>query len=575
MSLLMDALKRAEKARQAEASSDGAELDLAATQGFSLDPIDESASGERPLPREPTLDQPVSPSDTGSGELSLEDTRAAHGRLGIEEDDTGSRSLDDTGGDSISIIDDEEAVDVPHQIPQDTSATLPSIKQARQSVDNYFDGTGSMSVTRDDLDAALTGETTAPQQRVVGDTDTQRRVRAVFHAKEASRSRRGHNWLVVGLVPLLLVAAIGGALWIYGDGIRDMIFGRPKFVQSQRTPAQPAQPAAATVPMVASAAVDSGQPSGAAATATSTQTASPPAQPSTGAQTASGSTASPTTDTTASATQTAAASAVSEESQSSATEIASSAPSVAEVTQQSDMNVADASGRRLSAEEFVAEKIKSAGLAPASPTGGAAFKITRRSKPDQLHPRLAQAYSAWRAGDLAAAKRDYERVLRTNPRNRNALLGLGAIAVRNGQWDNASELYTALLRQNPRDSIAQAGLIAVHENVDPLRGESQIKLLLREEPDAPHLYFTLGNMYAAQGRWGEAQSAYFEAFSRDSGNADYAYNLAVSLDQLGKGKTATDYYRQALSLAAENGAVFDQPSVRDRILKIAFEDAAE
>ncbi len=47
MSLLMDALKRAEKARQAEASSDGAELDLASTQGFSLDPIDEAASGER------------------------------------------------------------------------------------------------------------------------------------------------------------------------------------------------------------------------------------------------------------------------------------------------------------------------------------------------------------------------------------------------------------------------------------------------------------------------------------------------------------------------------------------------
>lgn len=239
------------------------------------------------------------------------------------------------------------------------------------------------------------------------------------------------------------------------------------------------------------------------------------------------------------------------------------------------MNVTDASGRRLSAEEIVAEKIKRAGLAPASPTGGEAFKITRRSKPDKLHPRLAQAYSAWRAGDLTSAKRDYERVLRTSPRNRNALLGLGAIAVRNGQWHDASKFYTALLRQDPRDSIAQAGLIAVHENVDPLRGESQIKLLLREEPDAPHLYFTLGNMFAQQGRWGEAQSAYFEAFSRARDNADYAYNLAVSLDQLGKGEAATDYYRQALSLAAKHGAVFDQPSVRDRILKIAFEDAAQ
>ena len=84
----MDALKRAEKARQAEASSDGAELDLASTQGFSLDPIDEPPSAERSAPREPTLDQPVSPSDPrfdSSSGLSLENTQSVHGRLGIEE----------------------------------------------------------------------------------------------------------------------------------------------------------------------------------------------------------------------------------------------------------------------------------------------------------------------------------------------------------------------------------------------------------------------------------------------------------------------------------------------------------
>ncbi len=173
-----------------------------------------------------------------------------------------------------------------------------------------------------------------------------------------------------------------------------------------------------------------------------------------------------------------------------------------------------------------------------------------------------------------AARRDYARVLRSDPRNRNALLGLGAIAVREGRWDEASERYAALLRLDPRDSIAQAGLISVHENVDPLRGESQIKILLRAEPDAPHLHFTLGNMYAEQNRWGEAQSAYFAAYRLQSGNPDYAYNLAVSLDQLGKAAAAADYYRQALELATENGAVFDQPGVRDRLLRLAFEDAA-
>ena len=182
---------------------------------------------------------------------------------------------------------------------------------------------------------------------------------------------------------------------------------------------------------------------------------------------------------------------------------------------------------------------------------------------------------AWRSGNLAAARRDYERVLRSDPRNRNALLGLSAVDVRQGKWDQASERYATLLRLNPRDSVAQAGFISVQENIDPLRGESRIKILLREEPNAPHLRFTLGNMYAEQSRWGEAQSAYFAAYRLQNDNPDYAFNLAVSLDQLGKAAAAAGYYRRALELAGRNGAAFDQPSVRDRLLRLAFEDAAQ
>lgn len=582
----MDALKRAEKARQAEASSDGAELDLASTQGFSLDPIDEAVAAQRSSSREPTLDQSVSPSEPGSdstGGMSLENTQAVRGRLGVEDEDPGAASVDDTGGksldDSISLIDDEDAVDPPHRIPQDTSATLPSLKQARQSVDNYFDGTGSSSssLTRDDLDAAMANEATAPQQRLAGDTDTQRRVRAVFHAKEASRSRRGRNWVAMGLVPLLLLAIVGGVVFVYWDALSGMIFGKPPLVQAPRPtpqavapasqPATPQQPSTATpAPAVVAgstqtAAGATGASSAAAAAGGSAPT--PSASPAV--------TATSATPTGGAAGVTTSAAGASEAKEPTMTELAASAPSAAQVT---NATVAD-SGRRLSAEEQVAQAIQRAGLAPASPTGGTAFKIKRRSVPDKLHPRLARAYESWRSGNLVEAKRDYERVLKSDPRNRNALLGLGAIAVRNGHWDEASERYTALLRLNPKDSIAQAGLIAVHENVDPLRGESQIKLLLREEPDAPHLHFTLGNMYAAQRRWGEAQSAYFNAYRLQSENPDYAYNLAVSLDELGKGASAADYYRRALALAAEDGAVFDQPSVRDRLLRLAFESTAQ
>jgi tetratricopeptide (TPR) repeat protein len=577
MSLLMDALKRAEKARQAEASSDGAELDLASTQGFSLDPIDEAGGTERPSPREPTLDRPVSSSDADDeGGLSLENTQAVRGRLGVEEED--ERSLEDTGGrsldDSISLIDDEDAIDPPHRIPQDTSATMPSVKQARQSVDNYFDGTGSASLTRDDLDAALANEATAPHQRPGADTETQRRVRAVFHAKEASRGRHGRNWMAVAVVPLLLLVIVGSVLFVYWDALSGMLFGKPQLVQTQTPRPAPAPVPVETAPAPVVNTAPPSQPApavvaSAAPGPTEGSTSTPSASPATPA--APGATAAPAAGSAETMTPPAPAASAQQATQPTMTELAAAAPTAAQVTRATDEDT----GRRLPAEEQVARAIERAGMAPHSPTDGAAFKIRRKSVPDKLHPRLSQAYEEWRSGDLAAAQRDYERVLKSDPNNRNALLGLGAIAVRNGQWDEASERYTTLLRLNPKDSIAQAGLIAVHENVDPLRGESQIKLLLREEPNAPHLHFTLGNMYADQNRWGEAQSAYFNAYRLQDDNPDYAYNLAVSLDQLGKGGAAAEYYRRALELAAVDGAAFDQPSVRDRLLRLAFQGAAQ
>ena len=68
--------------------------------------------------------------------------------------------------------------------------------------------------------------------------------------------------------------------------------------------------------------------------------------------------------------------------------------------------------------------------------------------------------------------------------------------------------------------------------VDPLAAESRLKTMLAAQPEASFLHFTLGNQYAAQGRWAEAQQAYFKAFASDPEHPDFAFNLAVSLDQM-------------------------------------------
>ena len=82
------------------------------------------------------------------------------------------------------------------------------------------------------------------------------------------------------------------------------------------------------------------------------------------------------------------------------------------------------------------------------------------------------------------------------------------------------------------------------------------------------LHFTLGNEYARQGRWGEAQQAYFKAVTKDPDNPDFAYNVAVSLDHLRQPKLALEYYRRALALGVKRSASFDQSSARKRVKEL-------
>ena len=96
-----------------------------------------------------------------------------------------------------------------------------------------------------------------------------------------------------------------------------------------------------------------------------------------------------------------------------------------------------------------------------------------------------------------------------------------------------------------------------------------MKALLHSEPRAAHLHFNLGNLYAAQSRWPEAQQSYFNAYRFDRGNADYAYNLAVSLDHLSQSQSALWLYREALVLSRSRPAGFTAAAVRQRIRDLA------
>jgi tetratricopeptide (TPR) repeat protein len=188
----------------------------------------------------------------------------------------------------------------------------------------------------------------------------------------------------------------------------------------------------------------------------------------------------------------------------------------------------------------------------------------------QIHPRIVAGYAAYQSGDLTAARSEYQQALRDEPANRDALLGLAAVEMRSQRYDLADGYYQRLLQADPRDPHAQAGAIALRsQQLDPVLAESRIKTLLATDKDANVLYFTLGNQYAAQGRWPEAQQAYFKAFAADPDNPDFAFNLAVSMDQIRQPQLALEYYRRALALAEKRSANFSRDAARTRIQQLS------
>lgn len=189
--------------------------------------------------------------------------------------------------------------------------------------------------------------------------------------------------------------------------------------------------------------------------------------------------------------------------------------------------------------------------------------VKRKVETDTITPALLDAYQAYQRSDYVTAEQGYREVLNKDTHNRDALLGLAAIAQQQGQNETAQRYYRELLVLDPRDPAAQAALMTY--SPDAGNTESRLKLLLSEQPRSASLHFALGNYYAEQSGWGDAQQSYFNAHTLEPANAEFTFNLAVSLDHLGQRKLAAQYYQQALQLDVSGRSGFDHAQAQQRL----------
>ena len=192
-------------------------------------------------------------------------------------------------------------------------------------------------------------------------------------------------------------------------------------------------------------------------------------------------------------------------------------------------------------------------------------KIEKSQENAVVNPLSVRGYEAMMARDLAGAQKDYTTLLSKDPQNKEALLGLAAVALKRGRISLAERYYNRVLEIDPGDPVATASLVDI---MNPDGAESRLKSLLRSSPDSGELYFSLGNRYANQSLWADAQQAYFNAFESEPGNPDFAFNLAVSLDHLSRIEPALEYYRMALKLSGKGFPGFDPAVAADRIREL-------
>ncbi|WP_124948754.1 tetratricopeptide repeat protein [Sulfuriferula thiophila] len=179
---------------------------------------------------------------------------------------------------------------------------------------------------------------------------------------------------------------------------------------------------------------------------------------------------------------------------------------------------------------------------------------------------LQLAWQAYQAGEYDLARTRYEQVM-DGDHNVDVQLGLAAIAVQQHRNEFAIRHYQQVLMLEPRNTTALAALAMLAGERHAPEMEAKILQQLAMQPSAA-LQFSLGNLYADQQRWREAEAAYFESYQADNRNADYAYNLAVSLDYLRLYSAAVTYYQKARDALPASGGHIDALRLNKRIQQL-------
>jgi predicted O-linked N-acetylglucosamine transferase (SPINDLY family) len=161
---------------------------------------------------------------------------------------------------------------------------------------------------------------------------------------------------------------------------------------------------------------------------------------------------------------------------------------------------------------------------------------------------LQLGFSHHMAGRLAEAEQIYRQILKTEPRNADALHLLGIVAGDRDDHDAAIELIRKAISIDPADHSYHSNLgRMLNRKGDAAAAEIAYRRAVALKHDGAHLN-DLANTQAAQRKFIEAADNYRRAIAANPGLAEPHEGLANVLFQQGRIDEAIAGYRQALTL---------------------------
>ena len=174
---------------------------------------------------------------------------------------------------------------------------------------------------------------------------------------------------------------------------------------------------------------------------------------------------------------------------------------------------------------------------------------------NQLSPQqaLQTAMAQHQAGNLIQAEVLYKQVLRTIPKQPDALHLLGLIAKQKGDFKTAVQLMKQALTQNPNYVEAYVNLGATYQEVGNLSDAADCyRKALALRSNYAEVHSNLGVVLKAQGNLHASAQSFIAALTLTPKSIETFSNLDALLKEMAAPDEALTYYRQVLAISPKN-----------------------